>query len=93
MSIEQAQRNRNIASQLEKIYEADLPEIDKLAQSFGLITGMMLQYSKEEIELQRAMNDREALVKEQIKLGMIKHTRGIFNECHRRASGRRAWNE
>ena len=37
------------------------------------------------------MNDRETLVKEQIKLSTIKHARDIFDMAYTRATGKRSW--
>jgi len=39
------------------------------------------------------MQDREKLVKEQIKMEMMKFVRSMFNDCYYRATGRRAWDE
>ncbi len=83
----------SVMEEYNQIFASDLPEIEKLAQAFGLITGTLLEHSEGEIDLLRALNDREALVKEQIKLGMLKHVRDVFDECYRRTTGRRAWDE
>jgi hypothetical protein len=80
-------------NELEAIYAADLPEIEKLAQAFGWITSQFLQRGELEVELARATDDREALVKEQIKLSLMKSVRGIFSDCYRRTTGRKAWDE
>ncbi len=75
------------------IFESDLDEIEKLAQAFQWITGRYIEFGEQEIELLRAMQDKETLVKEQIKLSTIKHTRSVFYDCYRRATGRRPWDE
>ena len=82
--------NKDIIPQLEEIYASAQPDIEKLTQAFDLITKTILNHSEMEIELLRAMNDKENLVKEQIKNGMIKHIRGIYHHCYRRVIGKRA---
>ncbi len=78
---------------LDEIFDSDQAEIAKLAQAFEWITGQHIEHGEREIELFRAMQDQEMLIKEQIKLSTIKYTRGVFNDCHQRATGRRAWDE
>ncbi len=75
------------------IFRSDAAEIDKLAQGFDWMTRRMVEQAENEIELLRALEDRESLVKEQIKMGVLKHARGIFEDCYVRATGRRAWDE
>lgn len=77
----------------QKIIKSDLPDIEKLAQAFALITGRYVEHAANEIELARAMQDQESLVKEQIKLGMMRHARSIFQDCYRAVTGRKAWDE
>ncbi len=79
--------------ELDAIFKSDLSEIEKLAQAFEWITGRHIEFGAQEIELLRAMQDKEALVKEQIKLSTIKHTRSVFCDCYQRATGRRPWDE
>jgi hypothetical protein len=76
-----------------EIKASDLPEVEKVAQAFRWLTSRYMEHSQQEIELLRAMSDRESLVKEQIKLGVMKHTRGIFHDCYKFMIGRRAWDE
>jgi hypothetical protein len=77
----------------EKIIKSDLPDVEKLAQAFQLITGRYAEQAAADIELARAMQDQESLVKEQIKLGMMMHARSIFKDCYRAVIGRMAWDE
>lgn len=76
-----------------EIIESDLPEIERLAQAFDWVTGRYIEHSQQEIELLRALQDKESLVKEQIKLEMMKHVRSMFHTCYKRVTGRRAWDE
>jgi hypothetical protein len=71
--------------QWESIITSELPEMEKLKQSFHWLTGWIIQQSENEMELLRALNDREGLVKERIKVSTIKYTQGIFEECYRRS--------
>jgi hypothetical protein len=80
-------------NELEQIFISDLPELEKLSRSFDQIIKFYVTYSEREIELLKAMGDKENLVKEQIKLSTIKHVRGIFAYCFLKATGRKAWDE
>ena len=75
------------------IFESESSEIDQLAQSFDHITRLYIQRSEQEIELFRAMGEKERLIKEQIKMETIKHVRNIFHDCFKRSTGKEAWNE
>jgi hypothetical protein len=69
----------------EKTFALDLPEMEKLQQSFRQLTDMIIQQSENEIELLRALHDQDSLVKEQIKVSTLKYAQGIFEECYRRS--------
>jgi len=69
-----------------QIMASDRPPIEKLRAGFEWITDLYLADAEREIELLRAMQDREALVKEQIKLSLVKHLRGVFEQCYRGAT-------
>jgi hypothetical protein len=73
-----------------RVMASELPEIDKLRVGFEWITDRIVADAEREVELLRAMQDREALVKEQIKLSTVRHVRGLFEQCYRSATaGRR----
>ena len=74
-----------------EIFESDLSEADKIAKGFHHIINRIITHSQNEIELRKAMNDRETLVKEQIKLSTIKHARDVFDMAYQRATGKRSW--
>ena len=76
----------------EEIFTSDLSEADKIAKGFHHIINSIITHTNNEIELRKAMSDRETLVKEQIKLSTIKHARDIFNMAYTRATGKRSWN-
>ena len=75
-----------------EIFETDLSEADKIAKGFHHIIDTIITHAKNEIELRKAMNDRETLVKEQIKLSTIQHAKDIFDMAYLRATGKRSWN-
>lgn len=75
------------------IFKTDQPEIEKLTRSFDLITRQIIHFSQGQIELLRAMNDQEGLLKEQVKLSTTEHCRKVFAQCHLMATGRKAWHE
>lgn len=74
----------------EEIFASDLSEADKIAKGFHHIVNSIITHTNNEIELRKAINDRETLVKEQIKLSTIKHVRGIFEMAYTRATGKRS---
>jgi hypothetical protein len=80
-------------NELDAIFAAEQPAVDKLAQAFEWITAQHVAYSQREIELRRAEQDQTGLVQEQIKMETIRYTRRIFNDCYRRVTGRQAWHE
>jgi hypothetical protein len=84
---------RDDAKGLDDIIESNLPDIEKLAQSFGWIASRNIERTGHEIELARAMGDQELVVREQIKMEMMKHARSIFQDCYQRVTRKRAWDE
>ena len=77
----------------EEIFDSDLSEADKIARAFHFVINSIETHTNNEIELLKAMNDRETLVKEQIKLSSIQHAKGIFNMVYLRATGKRSLDE
>lgn len=75
----------------EEIFESDLSEADKIAKAFHQVINSIETHTNNEIELRKAMNDRETLIKEQIKLSSIQHAKGIFDMVYMRATGKRSW--
>jgi hypothetical protein len=76
-----------------EIQQSDQPETDKLKEYFGQITAEIVAYARGEIELARAMQDRDELVKQQVKMETIKTAREVFAQGYQIATGRRAWDE
>ena len=73
----------------EDIFDSNLSEADKIARAFHFVIRTIETHSNNEIELLKAMNDRESLIKEQIKLSTIQHAKGIFNMVYQRATGKK----
>ena len=76
----------------DEIFASNLSEADKIAKGFHHVINTVITHSQNEIELLKAMNDRENLIKEQIKLSTIQHAKGIFDMAYQRATGKRSWN-
>ncbi|MBN1371146.1 MAG: hypothetical protein JW987_04220 [Anaerolineaceae bacterium] len=75
------------------ILASDVAEIDKLSKVFKMIVEKQVEYTRGAVELARVTGDREALVKEQIKMGMLKNATEIFAYAYLRVTGKRAGNE
>ena len=78
---------------IKSIETSELSDVEKLTQAFAWITGRIVENGQHEVELARAMQDNERLVKEQIKLSVMQHARDIFYFCHKQVTGRRAWDD
>jgi hypothetical protein len=76
-----------------EIQESGLSETEKLARTFTWLSEQAIQRGEEEIELLKALGDRETLVKEQIKVSTLKHSRELFVYSYQRVTGRSHWNE
>ena len=80
-------------NEYDAIFVMDLSEMEKLVRAFDHVTGKMIARGEQDIELLQAMHDEEGLVKERIKVGMMKRMREVFADCYRRSTGKEAWNE
>jgi len=87
------ENNQDFYDWVRQIQASDQAEVDKLREFFGRVTGRIVACAEKEIELARAMQDREALVKVQIKLESVKTAREIFARGYRIATGKAAWDE
>lgn len=79
--------------EMDRIFGSDLPELEKVRQAFDRITGFIVRSAQNEVELARAMQDGEGVVKTQIKMSTMEHARDILNACYLRATGRKAWDD
>jgi hypothetical protein len=75
--------------EFESILASDLPEAEKLTQAYQFILQEQIAHARREIDLQKALGDEEALIKEKIKLGMMEYTNDIFAYCYLRVTGRK----
>ena len=74
--------------EFEQILAEELPETEKLARAYLFILRQQQNYAQHEIELQKVVGNQEALVKEQIKHGVLKYSGEIFAYCYFRITGR-----
>jgi hypothetical protein len=81
----------NCSDEVERILASDLPDLEKVTQAFDCITTFVVGHVQAEIELARALQDREQLVITKVKKEMMAHARSIFEHCYRRTTGRRPW--
>ena len=79
--------------ELETIVDSDLPEMAKLAAAFGGLTTFYVQVAEKEIELARALGDRQELIKQQIKMETMKSTRSMFRMLFWQVTGKWVWDE
>ncbi len=85
--------DQDIFDWIRDIQHSDQPEIDKLKAFFGRITTHILEYGEKEVDLARAMQDHDSLVRVQIKMETIKTARKIFARGYHTSAGRTAWDE
>jgi uncharacterized coiled-coil protein SlyX len=86
MNEQERKTKLEINQALNKFMAADLPEVEKLQQSFRYLTGKLVEQGDAEIELLRALGDKESLVKEQIKVSTLRHAQSVFDYCCRLAN-------
>jgi hypothetical protein len=79
--------------EFDQIMQMDIPDLEKMAKAYDHVTRMYLEHSQKELEVLKALNDRESLVKEQIKLETVKFCRGIFDDCYQRITRKAAFDE
>ena len=78
---------------LEDIFSSDLPEMERLAHAFRWITGTWADQAGREIEALKVLGDHDGLVREQIKMSVMKHAQSIFEHCYLQTTGRRPWDD
>lgn len=83
--------NFNYADMLKAIKQSDLSDADRLARAFDTVTRQVIGLAEQDVELARAVQDTELLIKHQIKLEAIKSARAIFDNCYRFILGGSAW--
>ena len=86
-------KNRDWQRVVGEVRESTRPDIEKLVYAFGWITAGIIERAKHDIDAAAAIKDQQTLVKHQLKMEVMNHARGIFQECHILATGRKAWDE
>ena len=87
------ENSQDIFDWIREIQGSDQPEIDKLRAFFGRITSQIVEFAEKEIELAKAMQDHESVLKVQIKMETMRTARKIFGRGYQIATGRKAWDE
>lgn len=82
---------RQFQQKMQEIFSGPQSELDRLAAGFHLILSRAMEDSKREMELLRAMGDRQGLIKEQVKHNTVQHAVKIFDDCYFRTTGEH-WN-
>lgn len=86
--------NRENAESFDAILaDENRSELEKVMDAFDQITSTIIEQSEKDIELNRALGDQQAVIREQIKKSTIIHTRSIINLCHLRATGKEVFDE
>jgi hypothetical protein len=57
-------------------------DIDQLKAAFAAATAAFMEKTEQKLILARTLNDRESMVKEHIKMQVMKEARGIFHSCY-----------
>ena len=65
---------------VDRLQEADIPDLDKVLQAFDYITAQHVENGMHEIELARAMKDQETVIREQIKIETMKFANKSLQE-------------
>ncbi len=86
-------QNQDFHDWVREIQRSDRSEVDKMREYFERVTAQIIDFTGKEIELAKAMQDREALVKVQIKLETMKTARSIFAQGYQIATGRKISDE
>jgi hypothetical protein len=74
---------------LDRILMSDETELAKLVQTFDWTTRRMMEVAQGEIELARAMHDRDAMIRQQIKANTLRLSRDVFQNCYLRVTRER----
>ncbi len=75
--------------EFEAILASDLPEVEKLTLAYQFIMQEHIAHGRREVELQKALSDEDALIKEKIKLGVLEYSNDIFAYCYLRVTGKK----
>jgi len=82
-------KNLERQQKIDQIFASQSPAIERLSEGFHYILNQQMDESGREIELLKALGDREQVVKEQIKHSLLQHVLSVFNDCYFRTIGER----
>jgi hypothetical protein len=57
-------------------------DIDRLKAAFAAAKTAFMEKTEQKLALARTLNDQEAMVKEHIKIQVMKEAQGIFQSCY-----------
>ncbi|MBN1261213.1 MAG: hypothetical protein JXB35_11085 [Anaerolineae bacterium] len=75
------------------IMESEGNDVDKLKDMFDWTTRRFVAGCERDIELAKALKDRESTIRAQIRMEVMKSAREIFADCYMRLARRRPWHE
>lgn len=67
---------------IDELKASALPDLDKVLRAYDIIVDEHIAHSQREIELARALKDKETVVREQIKMETMKFSRKRLEELH-----------
>ena len=80
-------REMEFHQKFNQIFEGEAAALEKVAAGFHFIINRHLVESTREMEVLRALGDKDGLIKEQIKHSTLQHALSSFDECYFRAVG------
>ncbi len=80
-------------NEFDEIISSDLSDLEKLNRAYRWTASQWIVAMRRQVELEQAIGDREAMIKEQIKLGMMETALEMFEHCYLRVTGRRVRND
>lgn len=79
--------------ELDQIMESEAPDVEKLAQAFKAVMRFYAESGKQEVELLRALGDKQKLVCAQVKLSTLEHANAVLDHCYLLVTGKKVWDE
>ena len=83
--MEGKKRDKDTMQAYTAVMASELPVIEKVREAFKLVTDFYIEDGEREIELLRAMSDREGVVKVQVKVSTLRSAQAIFAEAYHQA--------
>ena len=73
--------------------DSDHTPLQQITAGFDYATRLIIEQCDRDIEVNRALGDQQAVIREQIKRQTIIHARGILNTCHVYATRQEVYDE